>query len=90
MLDLLHNFDYLFQGQYEIISLSGSFIRSEQGGKTGGLCVSLSRSDGQIIGGAVGTHLTASGPVQVKLLLCLIVATFIFGSYVILVSYGFD
>ena len=25
--------------------------------------------DGQIIGGAVGTHLTASGPVQVKLLL---------------------
>ncbi|CAN6926853.1 unnamed protein product [Brassica oleracea] len=56
-----------YEGQYEIISLSGSFIRSEQGGKTGGLCVSLSRSDGQIIGGAVGTHLTASGPVQVIL-----------------------
>ncbi|RID81167.1 hypothetical protein BRARA_A03764 [Brassica rapa] len=56
-----------YEGQYEIISLSGSFIRSEQGGKTGGLCVSLSRSDGQIIGGAVGTHLTAAGPVQVIL-----------------------
>ncbi|KAG2318240.1 hypothetical protein Bca52824_021362 [Brassica carinata] len=56
-----------YEGQYEIISLSGSFIRAEQGGKTGGLSVSLSRSDGQIIGGAVGTHLTAAGPVQVIL-----------------------
>ncbi|KAJ0244499.1 AT-hook motif nuclear-localized protein 14 [Hirschfeldia incana] len=56
-----------YEGQYEIISLSGSFIRAEQGGKTGGLSVSLSRSDGQVIGGAVGTHLTAAGPVQVIL-----------------------
>ncbi|KAJ4886184.1 AT-hook motif nuclear-localized protein 14 [Raphanus sativus] len=56
-----------YEGQYEIISLSGSFIRAEQGGKTGGLSVSLSRSDGQIIGGAVGTHLIAAGPVQVIL-----------------------
>lgn len=74
------------QGQYEIISLSGSFIRAEQGGKTGGLSVSLSRSDGQIIGGAVGTHLTAAGPVQVKSS-CVIVPTCI---CVILVSYGSD
>ncbi|ESQ49629.1 hypothetical protein EUTSA_v10020867mg [Eutrema salsugineum] len=56
-----------YEGQYEIISLSGSFIRAEQGGKTGGLSVSLSSSDGQIIGGAIGTHLTAAGPVQVIL-----------------------
>ncbi|KAF8091896.1 hypothetical protein N665_0433s0061 [Sinapis alba] len=56
-----------YEGQYEIISLSGSFVRAEQGGKTGGLSVSLSRSDGQIIGGVVGTHLTAAGPVQVIL-----------------------
>lgn len=61
------------QGQYEILSLSGSFIRAEQGGKTGGLSVSLSRSDGQIIGGAVGTHLISAGPVQVKSC-CIIVA----------------
>lgn len=65
MFDLLQ-FRLFIQGHYEIISLSGSFIRAEQGGKTGGLSVSLSRSDGQIIGGAVGTHLTAAGPVQVK------------------------
>ncbi|VVA96453.1 unnamed protein product [Arabis nemorensis] len=56
-----------YEGQYEILSLSGSFVRAEQGGKTGGLSVSLSRSDGQIIGGAVGTHLIAAGPVQVIL-----------------------
>ncbi|KFK37873.1 hypothetical protein AALP_AA3G040300 [Arabis alpina] len=56
-----------YEGQYEILSLSGSFIRAEQGGKTGGLSVSLSRSDGQIIGGAIGTHLIAAGPVQVIL-----------------------
>ncbi|KAL1211617.1 AT-hook motif nuclear-localized protein 14 [Cardamine amara subsp. amara] len=56
-----------YEGQYEILSLSGSFIRAEQGGKTGGLSVSLSSSDGLIIGGAIGTHLTAAGPVQVIL-----------------------
>ncbi|EFH60712.1 hypothetical protein ARALYDRAFT_477717 [Arabidopsis lyrata subsp. lyrata] len=55
------------EGQYEILSLSGSYIRTEQGGKTGGLSASLSASDGQIIGGAIGTHLTAAGPVQVIL-----------------------
>ncbi|EOA30721.1 hypothetical protein CARUB_v10013864mg [Capsella rubella] len=56
-----------YEGQYEILSLSGSYIRTEQGGKTGGLSASLSGSDGQIIGGAIGTHLTAAGPVQVIL-----------------------
>ncbi|AEE74102.1 AT-hook motif nuclear-localized protein 14 [Arabidopsis thaliana] len=56
-----------YEGQYEILSLSGSYIRTEQGGKSGGLSVSLSASDGQIIGGAIGSHLTAAGPVQVIL-----------------------
>ncbi|CAH8299510.1 unnamed protein product [Eruca vesicaria subsp. sativa] len=54
-----------YQGQYEILSLSGSYIRSEHGGKTGGLSISLSSSDGQIIGGRVGGLLKAAGPVQV-------------------------
>ncbi|XP_010416395.1 PREDICTED: AT-hook motif nuclear-localized protein 14-like [Camelina sativa] len=56
-----------YEGQYEILSLSGSYIRTEQGGKTGGLSASLSGSDGQIVGGAVGNQFTAAGPVQVIL-----------------------
>ncbi|XP_010485837.1 PREDICTED: AT-hook motif nuclear-localized protein 14-like [Camelina sativa] len=56
-----------YEGQYEILSLSGSYIRTEQGGKTGGLSASLSGSDGQIVGGAIGNHFTAAGPVQVIL-----------------------
>ncbi|KAJ0253838.1 AT-hook motif nuclear-localized protein [Hirschfeldia incana] len=51
--------------QYEILSLSGSYIRSEHGGKTGGLSICLSSSDGQILGGRVGGLLKAAGPVQV-------------------------
>ncbi|KAF3558361.1 hypothetical protein F2Q69_00015256 [Brassica cretica] len=43
-----------YQGQYEILSLRGSYIRGEHGGKTGGLSVCLSSSDGQIVGGGVG------------------------------------
>lgn len=57
------------QGQYEILSLSGSYIRGEHGGKTGGLSVCLSSSDGQIFGGGVGGLLKAAGPVQVSFLL---------------------
>ncbi|XP_010455181.1 PREDICTED: AT-hook motif nuclear-localized protein 14-like [Camelina sativa] len=56
-----------YEGQYEILSLSGSYIRGEHGGKTGGLSVCLSSSDGQIFGGGVGGHLKAAGPVQVIL-----------------------
>ncbi|KAG5411988.1 hypothetical protein IGI04_008307 [Brassica rapa subsp. trilocularis] len=56
-----------YQGQYEILSLSGSYIRGEHGGKTGGLSVCLSSSDGQIVGGGVGGPLKAAGPVQVIL-----------------------
>ncbi|KAE8684198.1 hypothetical protein F3Y22_tig00111151pilonHSYRG00255 [Hibiscus syriacus] len=53
------------QGRFEIISLSGSYVRTEVGGRTGGLSVCLSSADGQIIGGGVGGPLKASGPVQV-------------------------
>ncbi|CAA7025974.1 unnamed protein product [Microthlaspi erraticum] len=56
-----------YEGQYEILSLSGSYIRGEHGGKTGGLSVCLSSSDGQIFGGGVGGLLKAAGPVQVIL-----------------------
>ncbi|XP_010524922.1 PREDICTED: AT-hook motif nuclear-localized protein 14-like isoform X2 [Tarenaya hassleriana] len=56
-----------YEGQYEIVSLCGSFVRAELGSKTGGLSVCLSGSDGRIIGGGVGGHLKAAGPVQVIL-----------------------
>ncbi|ESQ32307.1 hypothetical protein EUTSA_v10004435mg [Eutrema salsugineum] len=56
-----------YEGQYEILSLSGSYIRGEHGGKTGGLSVCLSSANGQIFGGGVGGLLKAAGPVQVIL-----------------------
>ncbi|KAK8633924.1 hypothetical protein V6N13_014756 [Hibiscus sabdariffa] len=58
------------EGRFDIISLSGSYVRTETGEWSGGLSVCLSRADGQIIGGGVGGPLKAAGPVQV------IVATF--------------
>ncbi|XP_073273653.1 AT-hook motif nuclear-localized protein 14-like [Primulina huaijiensis] len=54
-----------YEGHFDILSLSGSYIRTETGGKTGGLGVCLSSSDGQIIGGGVGGPLTAAGPIQI-------------------------
>lgn len=41
-------------------------MRTELGGRTGGLSVCLSSTDGQIIGGGVGGPLTAAGPIQVE------------------------
>ncbi|XP_037495926.1 AT-hook motif nuclear-localized protein 14 isoform X2 [Jatropha curcas] len=60
-----------YEGRFEIISLSGSYVRTDIGGRTGGLSVCLSNTDGHIIGGGVGGPLTAGGPVQV------IVGTFV-------------
>ncbi|GLT80865.1 hypothetical protein SLA2020_522770 [Shorea laevis] len=55
-----------YEGRFDIISLSGSYIRTEIGDqRTGGLSVCLSNSDGQIIGGGIGGPLMAAGPVQV-------------------------
>ncbi|XP_014491643.1 AT-hook motif nuclear-localized protein 14 isoform X1 [Vigna radiata var. radiata] len=54
-----------YEGRFEIISLTGSYVRNEIGTRTGGLSVCLSNTDGQIIGGGVGGPLKAAGPVQV-------------------------
>jgi len=66
------------QGRFEILSLSGSFLLTENGGqrsRTGGLSVSLSGPDGRVLGGGVAGLLTAATPIQVLyffffLLLC--------------------
>nr|KJB46036.1 hypothetical protein B456_007G345200 [Gossypium raimondii]KJB46038.1 hypothetical protein B456_007G345200 [Gossypium raimondii] len=58
-----------YEGRFEIVSLSGSYVRNETGGRTGGLSVCLSSGDGQIIGGGVGGPLKAAGPVQVLVVL---------------------
>ena len=57
------------QGQFDILSLSGSYIRTALGGRTGGLSVCLSSTDGQISGGGIGGPLKAAGPVQVAYIL---------------------
>ncbi|KAI0501637.1 hypothetical protein KFK09_016582 [Dendrobium nobile] len=63
-----------YEGRFEILSLSGSFLLSESGGqrsRTGGLSVSLAGPDGRVLGGGVAGLLTAASPVQV------VVASFI-------------
>ncbi|KAK4803897.1 hypothetical protein SAY86_003714 [Trapa natans] len=57
-----------YEGKYEILSLSGSFMLSESEGhrsRAGGLSISLSGSDGRVLGGGVAGLLTAASPVQV-------------------------
>ncbi|XP_020593796.1 AT-hook motif nuclear-localized protein 10-like isoform X1 [Phalaenopsis equestris] len=57
-----------YEGQFEILSLSGSFSPSESSGqpnRTGGLSVSLAGPDGRVIGGGVAGVLVAATPVQV-------------------------
>ncbi|XP_068645199.1 AT-hook motif nuclear-localized protein 14-like [Aristolochia californica] len=57
-----------YEGRFEILSLSGSYLHNEIGGassRTGGLSVCLSGSDGRIVGGGVGGPLKAASPVQV-------------------------
>ncbi|PON45355.1 PPC domain containing protein [Parasponia andersonii] len=57
-----------YEGRYEIISLSGSFLLSENNGtrsRTGGLSVSLAGADGRVVGGGVAGMLMAASPVQV-------------------------
>lgn len=54
-----------YEGRFEIISLTGSYVHNETGARSGGLSVCLSNIDGQIIGGGVGGPLKAAGPVQV-------------------------
>lgn len=72
----------LIQGRFEILSLSGSFLLSGNGGqqsRTGGLSVALSDPDGRVLGGGVAGLLTAASPVQVSLLFTVIFFIFVFG-----------
>ncbi|KAG6510663.1 hypothetical protein ZIOFF_028691 [Zingiber officinale] len=58
-----------YEGRFEILSLSGSFLLTENGGqrsRTGGLSVSLSGPDGRVLGGGVAGMLTAASPVQLS------------------------
>ncbi|KAM3342997.1 AT-hook motif nuclear-localized protein 10 [Capsicum galapagoense] len=57
-----------YEGQFEILSLSGSFLLSESGGersRTGRLNVLLAGPDGHVLGGGVAGVLTAASAVQV-------------------------
>ncbi|MCD7458993.1 AT hook motif domain containing protein, expressed [Datura stramonium] len=57
-----------YEGQFEILSLSGCFLLSESGGecsRTGGLSVLLAGPDGHVLGGGVAGVLTAASAVQV-------------------------
>lgn len=57
-----------FEGRFDILSLSGSFMLSDVGGhksRTGGLSTSLAGPDGRVFGGCVAGLLTAASPVQV-------------------------
>ncbi|KVI06240.1 AT-hook motif nuclear-localized protein 14 [Cynara cardunculus var. scolymus] len=54
-----------YEGRFDILSLCGSYVRTDFGGSTGGLSVCLSSNDGQIIGGSIDGPLIAAGPVQV-------------------------
>ncbi|CAN1176710.1 AT-hook motif nuclear-localized protein 14 [Linum perenne] len=54
-----------YEGRFDIISLSGSYIRTELGGRTGGLSICMSNNDNQIIGGGLSGPLIAASSVQV-------------------------
>lgn len=57
-----------YEGQFEILSLSGYFLLSESGAersRTGGLSVLLAGPDGHVLGGGVAGVLTAASAVQV-------------------------
>ncbi|KAI9117927.1 hypothetical protein K1719_011069 [Acacia pycnantha] len=70
------NISLTYEGRFQILCMSGSYLVAEDGGprdRTGGLSVSLSSPDGQVIGGAVAVLIAAS-PVQV------VVCSFVYGS----------
>ncbi|KAJ6802267.1 putative AT-hook motif nuclear-localized protein 1 [Iris pallida] len=57
-----------YEGRFELLSLSGSFMPSESGGtrsRSGGMSVSLAGPDGRVVGGGVAGLLVAASPVQV-------------------------
>ncbi|CAI9784571.1 unnamed protein product [Fraxinus pennsylvanica] len=64
-----------YEGRFEILCLSGSYLVSESGGRnrTGGISISVCSPDGHIFGGAIGGQLIAASPVQV------VVSSFVYG-----------
>lgn len=57
-----------YEGRFEILTLTGSFIPSENNGmksRTGGLSISLAGPDGRVVGGGVAGGLLAANPIQV-------------------------
>ncbi|TVT99156.1 hypothetical protein EJB05_55506 [Eragrostis curvula] len=57
-----------YEGRFEILSLSGSFLLTDNGAqrsRTGGLSVSLAGPDGRVLGGGVAGLLIAASPVQI-------------------------
>jgi predicted DNA-binding protein with PD1-like motif len=66
-----------YEGRFEILSLSGSFMPNETGGtrsRSGGMSVSLASPNGRVVGGGVAGLLVAASPVQV------VVGSFLAGS----------
>ncbi|CAL5429770.1 unnamed protein product [Camellia sinensis] len=56
-----------YEGRFEILSLTGSFMPAETGGirnRSGGMSVSLASPDGRVVGGGVAGLLVAASPVQ--------------------------
>ncbi|XP_059449965.1 AT-hook motif nuclear-localized protein 6 [Corylus avellana] len=56
-----------YEGRFEILSLSGSFMPTNNGGtksRSGGMSVSLAGPDGRVVGGGLAGLLVAAGPVQ--------------------------
>lgn len=69
------NIGVTYEGKFQILSLSGSYLVAEDGGpsnRTGGVSVSLSSRDGHVIGGSVA-KLIAGSPIQV------VVCSFVYG-----------
>ncbi|KAI9112041.1 hypothetical protein K1719_016937 [Acacia pycnantha] len=57
-----------YDGRFEILSLSGSYMPTENGvtrSRSGGMSVSLAGPDGRVVGGGLAGLLVAAGPVQV-------------------------
>ncbi|CAL0312713.1 unnamed protein product [Lupinus luteus] len=57
-----------YEGRFEILSLSGSFVPNASGGtrsRAGGMSISLASPDGRVVGGGVAGLLVAASPVQV-------------------------
>ncbi|KAL1558889.1 AT-hook motif nuclear-localized protein 1-like [Salvia divinorum] len=57
-----------YEGHFEILSLTGSFMPSDNGvtkSRSGGLSVSLAGPDGRVLGGGLAGMLVAASPVQI-------------------------